>query len=148
MNDFDLCPDPVGPALHLSKVAVGVASFDALRNRQRRRESNGVVPLVTRFMPKRAEELIGGSVFWIVKHRIAARQAILGFAARESDRRTVIHLSPEVVPVQACPKRAHQGWRYLAAKDAPPDFGLGEGDDGIGALPVDLAGKLAALHLI
>ena len=134
-------------SLHLSKVAVGVASFDALRNRQQRRTSNGVVTLVTRFMPKRADELIGGSLFWIVKHRIAARQAILGFAARESDRKTIIHLSPEVVPVQACAKRAHQGWRYLAAEDAPPDFGSGDGD-GLLALPVDLAGKLAALHRI
>jgi hypothetical protein len=136
------------PVLNISKVAVGVASFEALRNRQLRRETNGVVPLVTRFMPKRADELIGGSVFWIVKHRIAGRQTILGFDTRPADRKTVIHLSADVVPVQACPKRAHQGWRYLSAEDAPPDFGQGEGDDGMLALPVDLAGKLAALHLI
>jgi hypothetical protein len=136
------------PALHISKVAVGVASFEALRNRQLRRESNGVVPLVTRFMPKRADELIGGSVFWIVKHRIAARQVILGFGTRPADRKTIIRLSSEVVPVQASPKRAHQGWRYLSAEDAPPDFGGAGGEDGLLALPVDLAGKLAALHLI
>ncbi len=132
--------------LNISKVAVGCASFDALRNRQARRLSGGTVPLVTRFMPKRAEELVGGSVYWIVKHRIAARQAILSLAVREQDRRTVISLSPEVVPVRACPKRAHQGWRYLEAADAPPDF---DGcDDGLLALPPDLAGKLLALGLI
>jgi hypothetical protein len=105
-----------------------------------------VVPLVTRFMPKRAEELIGGSVFWIVKHRIAARQTILALAPRESDRRTVISLSPLLIPVRAVAKRGHQGWRYLEAADAPPDFS--EDDDGLLELPVELAGKLSALGLI
>ena len=134
-------------SLHISKVAVGCASFEALRNRQLRRvTAGGVVSLVTRFMPKRAEELVGGSVYWIVKHRITGRQTILELATRESDRKTVISLDPEVVPVQARAKRAHQGWRYLAAADAPPDFG--SGDDGLADLPVDLAGKLTALALI
>ncbi|HEX8668348.1 MAG TPA: DUF1489 domain-containing protein [Allosphingosinicella sp.] len=133
-------------SLHISKVAVGCASLGALERRQAGRVSEGVVPLVTRFMPKRAEELVGGSVYWIVKHRIAARQTILGFAAREEDRKTVIRLAPELVPVRALPKRAHQGWRYLTAADAPPDFGAG--DDGLEQLPPELAGRLTALALI
>ena len=135
----------MGP-LHISKVAVGCASFDALLRRQAMRQAGDVVPLVTRFMPKRADELIGGSVYWIVKHRIAARQTIIALAEREEDRRTVISLAPEVVPVRAQPKRAHQGWRYLAASDAPPDFN--SDDDGMMQLPPELAGRLAALALI
>jgi hypothetical protein len=134
------------PSLHISKVAVGCASIAALEKRQALRVSGGVVPLVTRFMPKRADELVGGSVYWIVKHRLAARQTILGFAEREEDRRTIIRLSPELVAVRALPKRAHQGWRYLSSADAPPDFGTGE--DGLDTLPPDLAGKLASLALI
>jgi hypothetical protein len=134
-------------SLNISKVAVGCASFDALRKRQERRLSGGVVPLVTRFMPKRAEELVGGSVYWIVKHRITARQTILALAPRPEDGKTVISLAAEVVPVRALPKRAHQGWRYLAAGDAPPDFGDGD-DDGLLALPAGLSVKLAALALI
>lgn len=130
----------------MSKVAVGCASFEALRRRQAARLAGGVVPIVTRFRPKRADELIGGSIFWIVKHRLAARQTILGFAEREADRRTVISLDPNLVPVRARPKRAHQGWRYLAAADAPLDFD-GE-DEGLAQLPPDLAVKLAALALI
>ncbi|HEY0412911.1 MAG TPA: DUF1489 domain-containing protein [Allosphingosinicella sp.] len=134
------------PLLNISKVAVGCASLDALRKRQQSRLSEGVVPLVTRFRPKRAAELIGGSVYWIVKHRISARQTILGFGEREEDRKTIIRLSPELVPVRAVPRRAHQGWRYLAAGDAPPDLKDQEG--GLAALPSDLAVKLAVLALI
>ena len=135
----------MGP-LNISKVAVGCGSLEALAARQRSRLSGGVVPIVTRFMPKRADELVGGSIYWIVKHRITARQTILGLATREEDRRTVIRLDPELVPVKARPKRAHQGWRYLAAADAPPD--LDGDDDGLLALPPELSARLAGLALI
>ena len=132
--------------LHMSKVAVSCASLETLRRRLEGRIRDGVVPVVTRFMPKRADELVGGSIYWIVKQRIAARQEILGFDTRKSDRKTIIRLKPELVTVQALAKRGHQGWRYLDAADAPPD--LGEGADGVDELPPDLAGKLAVLALI
>ena len=134
------------PQLHLTKVAVGCASLDALRARQEARRSGGVVPIVTRFRPRRADELVGGSIFWIVKHRIAARNVILGFAEREEDRRTIIRLDTELVPVRALPRRAHQGWRYLAAEDAPHDL-AGDGS-GLAELPPELGARLAALALI
>ena len=134
------------PSLHISKVAVGCASLDALRQRQQSRLSQGVVPIVTRFRPKRADELVGGSIYWIVKHRITARQTILGFAEREEDRRTIIRLDPELVTVRAQPRRAHQGWRYLAAADAPSD--LAGDDSGLAELPPELTARLAALALI
>lgn len=131
--------------LNISKVAVGCGSFEALRKRQEARLTGGVVPVTTRFRPKRADELIGGSLYWIVKHRIAARNTILGFAEGD-DRRTIIRLDPKLVPVKALPKRAHQGWRYLSPEDAPKDF---DGDDeGLAALPPTLAVRLAVLALI
>jgi hypothetical protein len=133
-------------SLHISKVAVGCASLETLRKRQLGRLRDGFVPITTRFRPKRAEDLVGGSVFWIVKHRITARQRILGFAEGE-DRRTVIRLDPELVQVCAYPKRAHQGWRYLNPADAPGDFdGLDE--DGSMSLPPLLLAKLSALALV
>jgi hypothetical protein len=132
--------------LHISKVAVGCRTLDALAARQHLRLADGIVPIITRYKPKRADELIGGSIYWIVKHRISVRQAILGFAEREEDRRTIIRLDPELVPVRAQVKRAHQGWRYLAAADAPPDFD-GE-DDGLAMLPPRLSMKLVGLALI
>ena len=132
------------PNLHLTKVAVGCASLEALQNRIARRVSNGVVRVPTRMRPKRMEELVGGSLHWIVKHRIIARQQILRFEDR-SDGRLDIICSAELVVVPAKPKRAHQGWRYLDDRDAPASE-----DDGTGLadLPPRLYGKLAALALV
>ena len=133
------------PSLNISKVAVGCASIDALRKRQQLRAADGVVPITTRYKPKRAEELIGGWIYWIVKHRITARQTILGFAESE-ERKTIIRLDANLVPVRAWPKRAHQGWRYLSAEDAPGDFD--GSDDALATLPAALLTKLSALALI
>ena len=132
--------------LHLTKVAVRCASVETLKRRLAARVRDGAVPVVTRFRPTRADELVGGSIYWIVKQRIAARQTILGFDIRKSDRKTIIRLDPELVTVRATAKRGHQGWRYLAEADAPPDLGAG-GDD-VARLPPDLAGKLVSLALI
>ena len=130
--------------LHLTKVAVDCASLEALQNRIARRVSNDVVRVPTRMRPKRADELIGGSLHWIVKHRIIARQQILRLEDR-SDGRIDIVCSAELVTVPPRPKRAHQGWRYLEEKDAP----TGE-DDGTGLsdLPPRMYAKLAALRLV
>ena len=123
---------------------MGCASLEALQNRIARRVSNDVVRVPTRMRPKRMEELVGGSLFWIVKHRIIARQRILRFEDR-SDGRLDIVCSAELVVVPPKPKRAHQGWRYLTDEDAP----RGEDDgSGLGQLPPRLYGKLAALALV
>jgi hypothetical protein len=131
--------------LHLTKVAVGCASVEALGNRIARRVSgDGVVRVPTRMRPKRMAELVGGSLHWIVKHRIVARQEILRFDDR-SDGRIDIVCSAELAIVPPKPKRAHQGWRYLEEKDAP----TGESDGtGLSELPPRLYGKLAALALV
>jgi hypothetical protein len=133
------------PHLSLSKVAFGCARLDTFVRRQAARASGGEVPLVTRFMPKRADELVGGSVYWILKHRIRARQTILGFTERPEDRKTIIRLSPDLIAVAPVARRAHQGWRYLEAEDCPADLG----DDDVGSeLPNTLLAELSALFLI
>ena len=130
--------------LHLTKVAVGVASVEALENRIARRASKGEVRVATRMRPKRMAELIGGSLHWIVKHRIVARQEILRFDDR-SDGRLDIVCSDKVELLPPVPKRAHQGWRYLEDDDAPGD----EGDtDGMAELPPRMYAKLAGLGLV
>jgi hypothetical protein len=131
-------------ALHLTKVAVGCASIEALENRIARRVTvAGEVRVPTRMRPKRMAELIGGSLHWIVKHRIVAAQQILRFDDR-SDGRIDIVCSSEVVLLAPRPKRAHQGWRYLEDKDDLPPAD----STGVAELPPRLFGKLAGLGLV
>jgi hypothetical protein len=131
--------------LHLTKVAFGVTSVDHLAERLRARAEAGPVSLTTRYLPKRHEEVAGrGSLFWIHKHMLVARSPILGFGEAEGGRVAIL-LDPALRLVAARPKRAHQGWRYLEADEAPGDLAEGEVLD---ALPPALVGKLAALALI
>ena len=133
------------PPLHLTKVAVGCASLEALQNRIARRvTADGVVRVPTRMRPKRMEELVGGSLHWIVKHRIVACQQIRRFDDR-SDGRIDIVCSAELTLIAPSPKRAHQGWRYLEEASAPSSAGDGSG---IADLPPRLYGKLATLALV
>lgn len=132
-------------ALHLTKVAVGVASVEALENRIARRVTvAGEVRVPTRMRPKRMAELIGGSLHWIVKHRIVARQVILRFDDR-SDGRIDIVCAGELLACTPRPKRAHQGWRYLADEEAPGESG---DEDGMSTLPPGMYAKLAGLGLV
>jgi hypothetical protein len=94
--------------------------------------------------PKRAAELVGGSLYWIVKHRLVARQEILRFEDREDGRIDIV-CTAELVTVSPMPRRAHQGWRYLEEADAPSADSDGTG---VGALPAQLYGRLAALALV
>ena len=58
--------------------------------------------VVTRMRPKRMEELIGGSLHWIVKHRIIARQRILRFEDRNDGRINIV-CSDDLVIVPPVP---------------------------------------------
>jgi hypothetical protein len=133
--------------LHLTKVAVGCAEIETLRMRLESRAAGGETFITTRYRPKRADEVIGGSLYWIIKHRIVARQAILGFEEEPEGKRVRIRLAADLVTVRAQPKRAHQGWRYLLATDAPADLD-GEEADGLAELPPRVAAELFALALI
>jgi hypothetical protein len=132
------------PALHLTKVAFGCRTLDALEKRVAARSHGGEVRVVTRMRPKRMDELIGGSLHWIVKHRLVARQEILRFEDRKDGRIDIV-LSASLELIPPVPKRAHQGWRYLSDDDAP---GAEADDSGLSDLPPLLYGKLAALALV
>lgn len=133
--------------LHLTKVAFGHDSLASLQERARLRaaEGSGLI-LTTRYLPKRAEEVLaGGSLYWIVKHQLVARAPILAFGEAEGGRVSII-LGRGIIPVEPRGKRAHQGWRYLEDADAPAD--LGGGASGVADLPAELVGRLSALALI
>jgi hypothetical protein len=132
------------PSLHLTKVAFACRDIDALRARIAGRAVDGEVRVVTRMRPRRAAELIGGALYWIVKHRLVACQEILRFDDREDGRIDIV-CSADLQSIAPRHCRAHQGWRYLEEGDAP-----GGEDDGSGlaALPPQLYGRLASLALV
>jgi len=131
-------------SLHITKVAFGCESVEILAQRLAARAEEGVAVVGTRYAPKRAADLVGGSLFWILKHRLVARSPIVGFGEAEGGR-CAIQVDAQLIAVQPAPRRAHQGWRYLAGDDAPADLG-GAGD--LSALPRALLDDLAALSLI
>jgi hypothetical protein len=132
--------------LHLTKVAFGHDNLASLEQRARERAEAGEgLLLTTRYLPKRHAEIVGGSLFWIIKHQLVARSPILEFGDAEGGR-IAIHLASRLILVEPRRKRAHQGWRYLEHDDVPAD--LGSGAEGVGTMPAALVGKLSELALI
>jgi hypothetical protein len=128
----------------MTKVAFACRDLDALQRRIASRALGGELRVATRMRPKRAAELVGGNLYWIVKHRLVAGQEILRFDDRDDGRIDIV-CSAELFSVSPLPRRAHQGWRYLEDADAPS-----ADDDGSGLrlLPPRLYGKLASLALV
>ena len=133
------------PTLHLTKVAFACRDLEMLQQRIAARAVSGELRVATRMRPRRAAEVIGGSLYWIVKHRLIACQQILRFEDREDGRIDIV-CSGELTTVPPRPRRAHQGWRYLEDADAPRP---GDADEsGVTELPPQLYGRLAALALV
>jgi hypothetical protein len=141
--------------LHLIKLSVGPESLSELAAWQSQRlkdmKRKGQKPElmhITRHTPKRAEELLpGGSIYWVIKGWVCARQKLL-------ELRPVLYngtphcglvYDQELVRVRLLPKRPFQGWRYFDAKDAPPDIIKGKGDDD---MPDDMRRELTSLGLL
>lgn len=142
-------------ALHLLKLAVGAATIADIEAHVAERlarcagqQPHGAVH-TTRMVPKRADEILaGGSLYWVVRGQIAARQAVVAirpFTDVDGTGRCDLVLDSTVVAVAPRPCRAFQGWRYLAPGSAPKDLAsLIGGVD----LPEALRRDLAELCLI
>lgn len=137
--------------LHLLKLCVGVESIADLELRRaagRSRKPPDYHIHITRMVPRRIDELLdGGSLYWVIKGRIAARQALRAiepFVDHEGVGRCRLLLDPVLVPVLPRPFRAFQGWRYLADADRPPDLQ----EAGKLEMPTELRLALAALGLV
>ena len=142
--------------LHLIKLCAGADSLDDLRARiERRAEANAkagggrVHDHVTRMHPRREAELMdGGSLYWVIKGVILARQRIIGFERRmggDQIERTAILLDPDYVLTAPAARRAFQGWRYLPAEEAPRDLETRRRSK---APPPELSLELAELGLL
>lgn len=142
--------------LHLVKLCAGADGLDDLRARINHRvEANieagraRVHDHITRMHPRREDELLnGGSIYWVIKGVILARQTIIGFerrTGRDQIERTAILLDPGYVLTTPASRRAFQGWRYLPEEDAPSDLKTGKRKK---APPPELSLELAELGLL
>jgi hypothetical protein len=143
--------------LHLIKLCVGTESIADLEEwvdeRVAERVRRGGAPRsqhVTRMIPTRAAELVdGGSLYWVIKGHLAARQRLLEiepFTDADGVGRCRLWLDPEVAPVRPRPMRPFQGWRYFADADAPPD--LVAAGAGAAEMPERLRRELGELGLL
>jgi len=137
--------------LHLLKVCVGVESISHLAGLQTARlKRRKTLVHLTRHRPKRFLEILdGGSLYWIVKGFVQVRQAIVGFDweyFEDEGRYCAIRLDRRLVATVPQARRPHQGWRYLDALDAPPDWRSVGGRKA--GLPPALLADLKSLGLI
>ena len=142
--------------VHIIKLCVGVDSVDDLeswiKHRQQIRALNGEPDEqihTTRMTPKRSREILeGGSLYWVIKGMVLARQTIVDLRQVQGEdgiSRCQIVMKPHLVRTEGQPKRAFQGWRYLKPSDAPRDLDpLAGGDD----LPESFRRELADLGLL
>ena len=130
--------------LHLTKVAFGCRTIEALEKRVAARSHGGEMRVPTRMRPKRSAELVGGSLYWIVRHRLVGCQEILRFEDRKDGRIDIV-CAGDLVMIPPSPRRAHQGWRYMEEDSAPAAEDDGSG---LAEIPPRLYGKLAALALV
>ncbi|MBN8926757.1 MAG: hypothetical protein BGO51_08215 [Rhodospirillales bacterium 69-11] len=139
--------------VHLTKLAVGIRDIEHLRQMQAERlRSDPPLRHRTRAFPRRREEILqGGSLYWVIAGATLVRQRLLDIVEdqwSDGSACTALILDPALVQVAARPTKPFQGWRYLAADDAPVDLdelppAIGEGD-----LPPALRSALRSLCLL
>ena len=80
--------------------------------------------------------LAGGSLYWVIRGEIAAREKIIAiepFRDKDGIGRCRLVMQPKVIAVSPRPMRPFQGWRYLDRDAAPPD--LGKAAASVAAMP-------------
>lgn len=139
-----------GDHVNLLKLCVGADRVEDLiewQDRRRAEAPSWQTQHVTRMWPKRETEVLnGGSLYWVFRGLVLARQRITGLEERrgaDGVLRCAILLDPEVVRTEPQPRRPFQGWRYLDPAEAPRDLNLSRRRED--ALPPELAAALAEI---
>jgi hypothetical protein len=141
--------------IHLIKLSVGPDSLaelvqwqtERLKEQKRKGQTQELIH-ITRHMPKRAEELLGGgSIYWVIKGMVCGRQRLLELRPlmRDGVPQCGLVYDKEMVLVNPRPHRPFQGWRYLQAGDAPADIVKGTIQED---MPETMRRELALLGLI
>ena len=138
--------------IHLIKLSVGSESVatKAAWQAEHMAKTGQELRHVTRMWPKREKELLqGGSIYWVIKGNVLARQKIIRLdevIGADGIRRCGIILAPELMQTVPQPRRPFQGWRYLAVEDAPRDTTIFA--PGADELPVEMQADLASLGVL
>lgn len=141
--------------LHLLKLCVGaetVADLAAWHRDPASRGPDGRIRHVTRMWPRQEGALLdGGSLYWVFKGLVLARQRILALdrvQGGDGILRCGVVLDPMLVRTRPQPRRPFQGWRYLTPAEAPADLPAGSdpGDDA--PLPPKLQAALAEIGVL
>jgi hypothetical protein len=143
--------------VHLVKLCVGVDSVQELKawqterlNSLRKAGKRGELCHRTLQAPRRRDDVLnGGSLYWVIKGFILARQGILDLRPDRKDDGTAccgIVLAEELIATRPQARRAFQGWRYLELADAPADLRAVESESG--DMPQAMRAALRELRLI
>ena len=77
-------------------------------------------------MPKKHEAIVkSGSLYWVIKGVICARQKILSITKQEDSdgiKRCKIFLDNSIIKTAPVRKKPFQGWRYLKKNRTPADI--------------------------
>ncbi len=143
-------------SLNLVKLCVGADSVESLQawidfRIEQARETGRPAETThtTRMVPTRMEELLdGGSLYWVIKGKIQARQLLTDirpFTDDDGIKRCHLIMEPRLILTQYQPKRPFQGWRYLKAADAPADLRVAGGSS---SMPDEMRQQLTELCLL
>jgi hypothetical protein len=143
--------------MHLLKLCVGcdtvqdlaVWQAERLNSLKRARKAAELCHRTLQTPRRREEVLDGGSLYWVIKGFVLVRQRVLDLRPDRKDDGTAccgIVLDPELVLTRPHPRRAFQGWRYLAPSDAPGD--LQAYDPAADDMPPGMREDLRELRLI
>ena len=120
------------PSINIVKLAVGVQSVEELALIQRRflnqlrDQTNKGFYHSTKLMPKKHEAIVeSGSLYWVIKGVICARQKIVEIIKQEDPdgiKRCRIYLEDAIIKTTPVRKRPFQGWRYLKKNKTPADI--------------------------
>ena len=118
--------------VNIVKLAVGIQSVEELALIQRRFLSQPGIDAnrgfyhSTKLMPKKHEEIVkSGSLYWVIKGVICARQKILSITKQEDPdgiKRCKIFLDDSIIKTAPVRKKPFQGWRYLKKNRTPADI--------------------------